>query len=402
MDLKEKLKYYESAPVKKKSKIRRELADIYKKFDAIPVDPDAADVLKIEKFYAYSHFFHESDPSSHMEIRLPLLSRNRLSGPINLYNILIFDLETTGLAGGAGTFPFLIGLGVFEEDGVRVYQYFLPEYGREIIAYLDLAKKFSSKTHLLTYNGKSFDYPLIKNRFILNRIDNPFISFQHIDLLHYARRLWRSHLSDCSLSTVEREIFKFHRYGDIEGWLIPQAYFNFLQTGSVDQMQKIIRHNQQDILSLGRLILYMHQIELENAEDQISDNELQVLFGLAIRNGELKRTSELFQQVLKRKISLSGKMAAAYSILLKRQNRWQDAVSIWHDMLESQSQILFALEELAKYYEHHEKDYNQAGQYAERGIKYIDLMQELYLPATNIDIRHSFAYRLERILRKMS
>ena len=402
MDLKEKLKYYESAPVKKKSKIRRELADIYKKFDAIPVDPDAADVLKIEKFYAYSHFFHESDPSSHMEIRLPLLSRNRLSGPINLYNILIFDLETTGLAGGAGTFPFLIGLGVFEEDGVRVYQYFLPEYGREIIAYLDLAKKFSSKTHLLTYNGKSFDYPLIKNRFILNRIDNPFISFQHIDLLHYARRLWRSHLSDCSLSTVEREIFKFHRYGDIEGRLIPQAYFDFLQTGSVDQMQKIIRHNQQDILSLGRLILYMHQIELENAEDQISDNELQVLFGLAIRNGELKRTSELFQQVLKRKISLSGKMAAAYSILLKRQNRWQDAVSIWHDMLESQSQILFALEELAKYYEHHEKDYNQAGQYAERGIKYIDLMQELYLPATNIDIRHSFAYRLERILRKMS
>ncbi|NOQ97518.1 MAG: hypothetical protein GQ561_05065, partial [Calditrichae bacterium] len=179
MDLKEKLKYYKSAPAKKKSENRREIADIYKKLEAIPVDPDAADVLKIEKFYTYSHFFHESDPSSHMEIRLPLLSRNRLADPVNLNDILIFDLETTGLAGGAGTFPFLIGFGVFEEDGVRVHQYFLPEYGREIIAYLDLAKKFSSKTHLLTYNGKSFDYPLIKNRFILNRIDNPFISFQH-------------------------------------------------------------------------------------------------------------------------------------------------------------------------------------------------------------------------------
>ena len=402
MDLKEKLKYYESAPAKKKSENRGKIADIYKKLDAIPVDPDAADVLKIEKFYAYSHFFHESYPSSRMEIRLPLLSRNRLSDPINLNDILIFDLETTGLAGGAGTFPFLIGLGVFEEDGVRVYQYFLPEYGREIIAYLDLAKYFSSKTHLLTYNGKSFDYPLIKNRFILNRIDNPFISFQHIDLLHYARRLWRSHLPNCSLATVEREIFRFHRYGDIEGWLIPQAYFDFLQTGSVDQMQKIIHHNQQDILSLGRLIIYMHQIELENAGDQISDNELQVLFGLAIRNDDFKRTSELYHQVLNRKISLSGKMAAAYSMSLKRQNRWQDAVSIWHDMLESQSQILFALEELAKYYEHHKKDHIQARKYTERGIKYIDLMQELDLPESYIDIRHSFAYRLERILRKIS
>jgi len=402
MDLKEKLKYYESAPVKKKSAIRRELNDIYKKFDAIPVDPDAADVLKIEKFFAYSHFFHESMPLSGMEIRLPLLSRNRLSGPINLHDILIFDLETTGLAGGAGTFPFLIGLGVFEEDGIRIYQYFLPEYGREIIAYLDLAKKFSSKAHLLTYNGKSFDYPLIKNRFILNRIDNPFISFQHIDLLHYARRLWRSHLPDCSLSTVEKEIFRFHRYGDLEGLLIPQAYFDFLQTGSVDQMQKIIRHNQQDILSLGRLIIYMHQIELENAESQISDMELQVLFGLAIGNADLKRTNELYDKILTRKISLPGKMAAAYSLLLRRQKRWQDAVSIWYDMLESQSQILFALEELAKYYEHHERDYVQARQYTERGLKYMDLMQELHSPETYIDIRHSFAYRLDRILRKMS
>ncbi len=253
-------------------------------------------MLKIEKFFAYSHFFHEGEPFSGMEIRLPLLSHNRLSGPINLHDILIFDLETTGLAGGAGTFPFLIGLGVFEEDGIRIFQYFLPEYGREIIAYLDLVKNFSSKAHLLTYNGKSFDYPLIKNRFILNRIDNPFISFQHIDLLHYARRLWRSQLPNCSLSTVEQEIFRFHRYGDIEGWLIPQAYFDFLQTGSVDQMQKIIRHNQQDILSLGRLIIYMHQIELQNAESQISDMELQVLFGLAIGNADLKRPNELYDK----------------------------------------------------------------------------------------------------------
>ncbi len=402
MDLKDKLKYYDTGSNKHKSPASKVSTDLFRKFDALPVDPNAADVLKITRFFAYDHFCHEYKPMLDLEIKLPLLSRNRLKEKVDLKDILIFDLETTGLAGGAGTFPFLIGLGVFEETGIRVYQYFLPEYGREIIAYLDLAQNFSAKAHLLTYNGKTYDYPLIKNRFILNRIDNPFKTFQQIDLLHFARRLWKNYLPDCSLTTVEQEIFKFHRYGDIEGWLIPQAYFDFLQTGFIEDMQKIIRHNQQDIISLGRLLLYMHKIEQTNDPSHISDNDLQVLFSLAVRNGDARQIDQINQQLHARKIMVSDKAAIAYSLYLKRQNRWHEAVLLWTDMLESQAQVLFALEELAKYYEHHAADHHRARKYTERAINFMDVMSELNSPGLFESDREKFKYRLDRIIRKIN
>ncbi len=402
MDLKDKLKYYDPGAIKKEPDNRTEMADLYKRLDATPVDPNAADVLKIEKFFSYTHFCHEFEPYSGTEIKLPLLSRNRLTGPVNLSDILIFDLETTGLAGGAGTFPFLVGLGVFEEEGIRVYQYFLPEYGREVIAYLDILQNFKSKAHLLTYNGKTYDYPLIKNRFILNRIDDPFSTFQHIDLLHFTRRLWKSQLPNCSLSTVEQEIFKFHRYGDIEGWLIPQAYFDFLQTGYVKDIQKIIHHNQQDILSLGRLLMYMHLMEMDDAEKNVSDSELQILFNLAVRNADSNRIAKIYHQIQSRNILIPQKSAVAYSLYLKGKNRWPEAIQTWMNMLESQMYVLFALEELAKYFEHIEKDYLRAQEFTQRGIKYLDLMQELQSSENDTTVRSKFEHRLERIMRKIS
>jgi uncharacterized protein len=401
MDLKEKLKFYESSQVKKKPEPRKDLSGIYEQLGAVPVDPNAADVLKIEKFFYYSHFCHETEPFPGQTVKLPLLSRNRLTDPIRISDILIFDLETTGLAGGAGTFPFLIGLGVFEEEGIRIFQYFLPEYGRETIAYLDLIEQFKSKVNLLSYNGKSYDYPLLRNRFILNRIDDPFKSLTHIDLLHYTRRLWKRQLPNCSLSTVEQGIFRFHRYGDIEGWMIPQAYFDFLQSGLVHEIQKIITHNQQDILSLGRLLLYMNELEQDKAEERLSENDLNVLFGLAIRNHNVKRTDEIYRQILKRNVKLPAKQLVAYSIFLKKQGLWSKAVDIWQSLLESKGYILFALEELAKYNEHQIKNYNEARQYTERAIKYISIIQELETPEFSFEYKEKFEHRLGRIEKKM-
>jgi uncharacterized protein YprB with RNaseH-like and TPR domain len=401
MDLTEKLKYYTAGtkrPVKQNAGSAR---DLYQRLQAIPVDPNGPDVLKIDQKVEYTHFMHEGLPDLNKKLHLPLLSGNRVAGKINLPDILIFDLETTGLAGGAGTFPFLIGFGIFEKTGIRIIQYFLPEYGRESIAYLDVAQIFNRQKQLLSFNGKSYDYPLLKNRFILNRIENPFLDYDHIDLLHFARRLWKNRLTNCSLSMIEQEVFLFHRFGDIDGWMIPQAYFDFLRTGHVDEIEKIVRHNQQDILSLGRLLFYMHKLEQGTDDSSIPDSELQALFNLAVRKSDLKRADTILGQLDVRGITLPGGSLVEYSLLLKRKNAWDRALMIWEQLLASQKYILFALEELAKYHEHRVGDMIAARQFTQRGIKYLAVMSEIDYGTIHQESRLRFEHRLKRIEQKI-
>jgi len=183
--------------------------------------------------------------------------------------------------------------------------------------------------------------------------------------------------------------------------MIPQAYFDFLQNGMVHDIQKIITHNQQDILSLGRLLLYMNELEQDKAEERLSENDLKVLFSLAIRNYNVKRTDEIYRQILKRKVKLPPKQLFSYSIFLKKQGLWPQAVEIWQSMLESKGYILFALEELAKYNEHQVKNHEKARQYTERAIKYISIIQELETPEFSLEFKEKFEHRLERIVKKM-
>jgi uncharacterized protein YprB with RNaseH-like and TPR domain len=402
MDLKDKLKYYQSEKKQILPDQEHLLDKIAASLNGSVLEKDTLPVLKIEKSIPFQYI----DPTITSDnlktsVHLPLLTKNYFPDPINLKDILIFDLETTGLAGGTGTYPFLMGFGLFEEKTLRIRQYFLPDFGREINAYLDLKKLWTEKNVLLTYNGKTFDYPLLRNRLILNRVDNPIQDYSHLDLLHLTRRLWKHSLPSCSLGTIEERIFCFNRLGDIAGSLIPQAYFTFLQTGDTGDIQRIVDHNQQDIVSLARLMLYLHQIENATKDNPYHDGALVSMFNIAVKYSDLDRIDPIIKSFDEVNKTIPAKSQKNYSLLLKRSNKWDLALDIWENLISMGEEVLFSCEEIAKYYEHRRKNLNFALDYTKRALDYLNIVDEVMEDSGNSDIRENFNRRQNRIEEKL-
>jgi uncharacterized protein YprB with RNaseH-like and TPR domain len=401
LDIIDKLKYYqEKSPFLDRSpSVSTE--EICTNLGGEFIEKNIPSAIKIEKYFPYDSFIANNQFRKDDFVILPILTKKQFSKEIILNDILIFDIETTGLMGGTGCYPFLLGFGTFQNDGIMIRQYFLPDYGKEIHAYLDLRKEMENRSILLSFNGKTFDYPLLRNRFILNRIDNPFENYEHLDLLHVARRLWKHVLESCRLENIENEIFLFSRWGDIEGALIPQAYFDFLATGFIETIKKIIQHNQQDILSLARLLLHLNLLENHPDKGTMNEHELQMLCSLAIKNSDIENTDFLLSLLKERDISLSTSLLIDLSLLFKRVGQWTRAEQIWLDLLRSGRNIIFASEELAKYYEHQKVNIEQAKIYAQRGLTYLDVINELETMESDLGLRQQFEYRLSRLERKL-
>lgn len=401
MDLKDKLKYYSSEAKVNHSEKEKHPEEIALKLQGYVIEPHSLPVIKIEKTIPYQYIDPRITTTNNSTVYLPLLTKKKFSDPINTENILVFDLETTGLAGGTGTYPFLIGFGIFEKSDFRIFQYFLPDFGREINAYLDIKTLSSKLKILLTYNGKSFDYPLIRNRFILNRIDNPFHNYVHLDLLHPSRRLWKSSLPSCSLENVEKHIFSFSRWKDIDGSMIPQAYFTYIQTGDLSDIKRIINHNQQDIISLCRLLFHMHH--LENTTDTASSSELEIvsMFNLAVKTSDVYRIGPMIKSFTQNETNLPIKSLKNYSLLLKRQKKWGEALEIWQSLIERGEEILFSCEEIAKYYEHRHINIEKAIAYTNRAVDFINIVDELNGDDSLPEFRTNFNRRLIRLQAKL-
>jgi uncharacterized protein YprB with RNaseH-like and TPR domain len=174
-------------------------------------------------------------------------------------DFLFFDLETTGLSGGAGTIAFLAAFGRIIKDGsvnkLRITQYLLLDYPGEN-DFLDVVlKEFSKDSVIVTYNGKCFDSQILKTRCLMNRIKPP--EYYHADLLHPARRLWKNVIHDCSQGSIETLILGLDRSGDIPGALAPEIWFEFLKTGRTDRLTGICDHNTSDISGLATVLSAM-------------------------------------------------------------------------------------------------------------------------------------------------
>jgi uncharacterized protein YprB with RNaseH-like and TPR domain len=163
------------------------------------------------------------------------------------------DTETTGLAGGAGTYAFLVGVGAIEAGGFRLRQFFMRDYGEEASLLSRLAEHLSAFDVLITYNGKSYDQPLLETRFRMARARHPFERMEHLDLLFGARRLWKLRLESCRLVELEKRILGVEREGDLPGEMIPYCYFEFLRRREAFRVVPILHHNALDILSLACL-----------------------------------------------------------------------------------------------------------------------------------------------------
>ncbi|MCX6598774.1 MAG: ribonuclease H-like domain-containing protein [Acidobacteria bacterium] len=184
-------------------------------------------------------------------------------------NWAFLDTETTGLAGGAGTLAFLVGVGRLTSRGFTVKQYFSRDFDEEASVLHTLAEDLRDVDTLVTYNGKSFDVPLLETRYTLARQRAPFARMEHLDLLYDARRRWKLRYDSCRLVELETQVFGLERQGDVPGSLIPQLYFEFLRTRQPHRLVPVFRHNALDIVSLACLSVVVPRTELTHAAEMV-------------------------------------------------------------------------------------------------------------------------------------
>ena len=200
--------------------------------------------------------------------RLAQLALDPALEAVDFTRALFLDTETTGLAGGTGTVPFLIGIGWFEDQSMRIQQLFLPELGREAPMLHWLRERVAASSCVVSFNGKAFDWPLLRTRFVLNRVPAPALP-PHLDLLHCARRILKQRLKSVRLVELERRVLGMHREDDVSGALIPQLYFDYLDGGEIAPLAKVIEHNANDLIALAALVaqLVSHFDQVHGGDD---------------------------------------------------------------------------------------------------------------------------------------
>lgn len=214
--------------------------------------------------------------------------------PFDVSKCLFLDTETTGLSGGAGTVAFLVGVGFIEGGALVIEQYLMRDYSDEPELIDRLANRMDRFESVCTFNGKTFDMPLLEARFTMNRMRHRWREMENIDLLQSARRTWKLRLGSCRLGRLEEMILGLERSGDLPGSEVPQRYFDFLKTGNMDLLEDVIRHNRQDIATLATLLVRL--CEIYEDPDCLTDRKDIFSVGKALeRQGELRPARELYQ-----------------------------------------------------------------------------------------------------------
>jgi uncharacterized protein YprB with RNaseH-like and TPR domain len=323
-----------------------------------------------------------ADPSA---IALELLSRSRDESTSRKARAalddsskwLFLDTETTGLAGGTGTYAFLVGLAWWDAGGLQVEQLLMRDFTEEYSLLQELAERVKERPVLVTFNGKSFDWPLLESRFAMTRsIAAPKLA-SHLDLLHPARALWKLRLGSVRLAQLERRVLDaqrlgWHRENDIESALIPQHYFDYLRGGPAQPIAGIVRHNQMDLRGLAALFCKINAMLSESA-GILDECESLDLFGLSRflqRRGDAGRAHTACAQALAIGLpaEIRPKAQRELAQMAKRRGEHVLAAEIWEEMVTNSQDEVHACEQLAIYYERRVRDIRRAMEYAKLGL----------------------------------
>jgi tetratricopeptide (TPR) repeat protein len=275
---------------------------------------------------------------------------------------LFLDTETTGLAGGTGTYPFLVGLGWWEGGGLEVEQLFMREYSEEPSLLAALAERLAERPVLITFNGKSFDWPLLETRYRMTRTIPPPAPRAHLDFLHPARSLWRLRLGSVKLSQLERHVLGWDRGADLASELIPRIYLDFVRGGRADALVPVFHHNQMDLRGLAGLssrILTLLGDEEASGQDGL---EVYGVSRICERRGERKRARKLYERSIGSALPLETDRAArtALARLAKRDGDLARSRELWESTRGNSREGYEAYEQLAIYYEHEAREPQQA------------------------------------------
>jgi uncharacterized protein YprB with RNaseH-like and TPR domain len=274
------------------------------------------------------------------------------------HELLFLDTETTGLAGGTGTLPFLLGLSRIENDTLRVRQFFLTGFKGERALLHEALPWYKDAAHLVSFNGKTFDLPLLVSRYRLARLRDPFTRLGHLDLLYPTRTAFASTWSDCRLQTAERRLLNFHRHDDLPGHLVPQVWFDFVRAGHFQQVPGILEHNRWDLVSLTTLAARM--ATLFARPDHPEADVLAIARNFRRKGAEDQAHAHLSDR--REQLSVGGLLELAQ--LHRRRGEWDAALAIWNRL--ARDNCAEAIERLAMYHEHVAKDPLTALTFAER------------------------------------
>ena len=311
--------------------------------------------------------------------------------------LVFLDIETTGLAGGAGTYAFLVGCGVFDDEGFRTWQVFMCGHGAERALLAALSAHLDDAGAIVTFNGKTFDVPIIETRYLFNRLSFPFGHLPHLDMLHTARRLWRREGS-CALQALEQALLGVTREGDVPGAEIPSRYLQYVRTGDVRPLAPVLQHNRLDLLSLAVLTARAICMAEEGPAAARDAGERLGLGGLYDRAGFHGRAMECYVSAAGEEADREARIEALrrLALQLRRDRRHHEAATVWQQVLTvgagrtgAERQ---ALEALAIYHEHRSRDLHAAFTFATRAAHTV-------LEAAN---RPGLDYRLERLKRKLA
>lgn len=283
-------------------------------------------------------------------------------------DLLFFDTETTGLSGGAGNTVFLLGYSRVEGDEVVMRQHFLPAPHAEVTLYHSFLEQARKSSHLVTFNGKSFDWPQVKTRHTLIRDQvSELPVFGHLDLLHGARRLWKDELESCRLSLIEQEKLQVTREDDLPGFLAPIRYFDFLHSQDPAHIEGVLRHNEQDVLSLITLYTHISQMILRHDQADISQEERFAIARWYEAVGDQEAAMKAYALVAQSEHAWNVRAKLALGQLYKKQKNWRQALHIWESCLSGPRHVPEELYiEAAKLCEHQLKDYEKALYYSQK------------------------------------
>jgi len=317
---------------------------------------------------------------------------------------LFLDTETTGLAGGSGTYAFLVGIAWWEGGGLEIEQFFLREYSEERALLFALRERIADHPVLVTFNGKSFDWPLLETRYRMSRKISVPTPRAHLDFLHPARNLWRRRLGSVRLSELERHVLGWDRGTDLLSGLIPQIYFDYLRGGPPERLVPVLNHNQMDLRGLAALSSRVLSL-LSDAESLGQDGlELFGVSRICEKRGEHIRARKLYEKSISSILPTETDRVArrALARLAKREGDYDLACELWKDATGNSRHGYEAYEQLAIYYEHKARAPERALEVVGQAIKELRnaLQTGEIAPGAYREIRARFDRRMERLERK--
>jgi uncharacterized protein YprB with RNaseH-like and TPR domain len=305
---------------------------------------------------------------------LAVISGSAAFAALDPQKVLFFDSETTGLAGGTGTIPFMLGFGFFSESVFQVKIFLLQDLDREG-EFLDAVDDFLAAGDFaatVTFNGKAFDFPLLETRYILQRRRFPLLQLPHLDFLFPARTLWKNTFDSRKLGYLGEMLLGISRSDDIEASFIPALYFNFLRSQDLSAIEPVIEHNAMDLVGLAAVVLLGARYL---ADHSLTADEGEILgLGMLCERAGLLEKAESFYRIAK-DVSGRGEVKARaqrrLSILLKKKKLFHEALELWK--LLSENNDLQAYREISVHYEHRERNYYQAVEIVEKALGSVSL-----------------------------